>query len=187
MSIVQQARTGALDRAQLTEDMIAQLRIVLRELKCIGSQRLLRRGVSMSNLHVLSMLERHGPMTMSGIADAVDVSLSNATGLVDRMEERGLVGRERDADDRRVVRVTLTATGRAVLADIEVFQADVLGRILGELDERELGRLTRTLDDLREAVARVAAAEPELFAHNHQFHEASAGRLPATTKSPPPS
>jgi DNA-binding MarR family transcriptional regulator len=164
--------------------MIAQVRIVLREAKCLGSQRLLRRGVSMSNLHVMSMLERHGPMTMSGIADALDVSLSNATGLVDRMEERELVGRERDAEDRRVVHVALTDKGRSALSDIELYQGDVLARILDELDERQLNRLTRTLEDLRDAVARVSAAEPELFAHNHQFHDASASRAPSPPTPP---
>jgi len=178
MSTVQQERTTAdpLDRGAISAQMIAQFRVVLREMKCLGSQRLLRRGVSMSNLHVMSMLERHGPMTMSGIAEALDISLSNATGLVDRMEERGLVARVRDDADRRVVHVALTDQGRAALADIEVFQADALGRILAQLDDTQLRRLTRTLDDLRGAVTRAGDAEPDLFAHDHHFHPPTTGR-----------
>jgi DNA-binding MarR family transcriptional regulator len=183
MSTVERDRTdiapGPVDRAALTAEMIAQFRLVLRELKCLGSQRLLRRGVSMSNLHVMSMLERHGTLAMSRIAEALDVSLSNATGLVDRMEERGLVERIRDGEDRRVVRVVLTATGRSVLADLEVFQADALGRILDQLDEPQLDRLVAAFDDLRGAVGRANEADPELFAHNHQFHESGASRHPS--------
>ena len=172
--------TPPADRAALTTEMIAQFRLVLRELKCLGSQRLLRRGVSMSNLHVLSMLERHGALTMSRIAEALDVSLSNATGVVDRMEERGLVERIRDGEDRRVVHVGLTEVGRSVLSDIEVFQSDALSAILDQLDERQLDRLTTALDDLRGGVLRANEVAPDLFAHNHQFHE------PGTTRHPSP-
>ncbi len=163
--------------------MIAQVRLALRETKCLGSERLHRLGVSMSNLHVMSMLERHGPMTMSRIADALDVSLSNATGLVDRMVERGLVDRVRDEDDRRVVHVAVTERARSALAEIEVFQEDARTRIVAELDDRQLERLMRSLGDLRDAVARVSIAEPELFAHNHQFHEPPAGRAPSPART----
>ena len=44
-------------------------------------------------------------MPMSRLAEMLDVSLSNATGLIDRMEERGFVERIRVPDDRRVVLV----------------------------------------------------------------------------------
>ena len=60
-------------------------------------------GVSMTQVHVLSLLQHHGDVPMSRLADLLDVSVSNATGLIDRMEERGLVERVRVPDDRRVV------------------------------------------------------------------------------------
>ncbi len=167
--------TTPLDRETVAAQMMAQLALVLREMKCVGSQRLLRRGVSMSNLHVMSMLERHGEMTMTGIAEALDVSVSNATGLVDRMEERGLIERVRDLEDRRVVHVRLTETGRTALAEIEVFRDEALGRIIHELDDRQLASLAASLDDLRDAVARVNERDPDLFAHDHQFHHEPAG------------
>ena len=50
---------------------------------------------------------------MSRLADMLDVSLSNATGLIDRIEERGFVERIRVPSDRRIVLVRITAAGRA--------------------------------------------------------------------------
>jgi DNA-binding MarR family transcriptional regulator len=185
MSIVQAARTKpqvAPDRERLAGEMIAEFRLVLRELKCVGSQRLLRRGVSMTHLHVMSMLERHGAMPMTHLADALDVSVSNATGLVDRMEERGLVDRLRDDADRRVVRVELTAEGRTALAEIEVLQADVLGEVLDRLDDRQLARLARTLEDLRRAVARATTEAPDVFAHEHPSPDPVDGTTPASRR-----
>ena len=69
----------------------------------MGGDRMRQGRVSMTHLHILSMLDHHGELPMSRLADLLDVSLSNATGLIDRMEERGLVERVRDPDDRRVV------------------------------------------------------------------------------------
>ena len=43
----------------------------------------------MTHLHALTMLQHHGPLTMSRLAEMLDVSPSNATGIVDRLEDRG--------------------------------------------------------------------------------------------------
>jgi DNA-binding MarR family transcriptional regulator len=161
-----------LDRPAITAEMLGLFQDAFREMKCVGSQRLLRRGVSMSNLHIMSMLERHGELTMSRLAEALDVSFSNATGLVDRMEERGLVERVRVPDDRRIVIVRLTDDGRAALNDIEYVRAEMFARVVDRLDDRQLARVVAALDDVRAAIIAVAADDPELFAHNHRFHDA---------------
>jgi len=158
------------DRQAATAAMIAQFRDALRELRCMGSQRLLQRGVSMSHLYLMSMLERHGELPMSRIAELLDVSLSNATGLIDRMEERGLAERVRVSDDRRVVHVRVTDSGRRALADVEVLQDEALARVLGKLDDRQLGRLAVAVTDLQAALLAVTAEEPDLFAHHHPAH-----------------
>lgn len=160
----------SIDRRETTAQMIAQFRDMLREMRCVGSQKLVRRGVSMSHFHLMALLARHGELGMTRIADVLDVSLSTATGLIDRMEERGLVGRVRVPDDRRAVRVNLTDTGRAALADLEVLQDDVLARVLGRLEDAQIERLFAAVEDLRDAVRAVAAEDPDLFAHNHDLH-----------------
>jgi DNA-binding MarR family transcriptional regulator len=53
-----------------------------------------------------------GPKPMRHLADALKCEPSNITGLVDRMETRGLVTREPDAEDRRVKNITATDLGR---------------------------------------------------------------------------
>lgn len=152
--------------------IIADLRTMLREIRCIGSERLVRQGVSMGHFHLMSVLDRHGDMAMSRLAEVLDVSLSNATGLIDRMEERGLVARHRVADDRRVVLVGLTDGGRQALTDLELLRDDLLAHILGRLDDRQLDRVAGALDDLRAAVADAIRDEPDLLRHAHG-HEAA--------------
>ncbi len=114
--------------------IIADFRASMAELKCIGSERLVRQGISMTQLHVMHLLDHHGEMPMSRLAEMLDVSLSNGTGLIDRVEERGFVERIRVPSDRRMVMVRLTPAGRQMLDEIETVREQILRRVLDKLD-----------------------------------------------------
>ncbi len=69
-------------------------------------------SISPQEVRVLLILGRAGATAMCEIAGAVGLSMSSVTGLVDKLEEKKLVRRERSLDDRRIVRVELTEYGR---------------------------------------------------------------------------
>jgi DNA-binding MarR family transcriptional regulator len=163
-------RGATTDRQGLTDQIIAEFRSFLRELRCMGSDRMRRGGMSTAHFHILSMLDRHGDMAMSRVADALDVSLSNASGLIDRLEERGLVERIRVPDDRRIVLVRTTDDGRRMLAEAEVLKEEMVGRILGALDVDQLKRVGRALRDLETAARDVLAEDPTWLEHA-QIHQ----------------
>ncbi len=134
--------------------------------RCAGTGRLVKAGVSMTHMHVMWLLQHHGDLPMSRMADLLDVSLSNATGIVDRMEDRGLVERVRVPDDRRVVLVRIADGGLKALEEIETIKKDRLQGILGQLDPTQLERLALVLDDIRGAVAAEFGAD-DLASHDH--------------------
>jgi MarR family transcriptional regulator, organic hydroperoxide resistance regulator len=68
-------------------------------------------GLSPVQCHVLHLIEPGQPLPMSRLAAALSCDASNVTGLVDRLEARGLVARRPSPDDRRVKVLDLTATG----------------------------------------------------------------------------
>lgn len=136
----------------LKDRIIASLREMMVALKCIGSERMIKLGVSMTQVHVLSMLQRHGDVPMSRLADLIDVSLSNATGLIDRMEERGYVQRVRVPDDRRVVIVRMTDEGRRVMDDMESLREHAFRAVLDRLSMEQLGGIDQATADLRAAI-----------------------------------
>jgi DNA-binding MarR family transcriptional regulator len=129
----------------------------IRELRCATGQQLVRAGVSMTHLHLLWALERHGDMPMSQLAEVLDVSLSSATGIVDRMEERGLVDRVRVPDDRRVVLVRISDGGREVLRLTDLIKEDLMADIVRRLDDRQRERLARVMADVRDATLEILA------------------------------
>jgi DNA-binding MarR family transcriptional regulator len=148
-------------------DMIAAFR-------CAGTGRLVKAGVSMTHMHVMWLLEHHGDLPMSRMADLLDVSFSNATGIVDRMEERGLVERVRVPDDRRVVLVRIAQKGRQALEETEAVKQDRLQAVLNHLDEGQLTRAAAALDDVRAAVA--TEFGPDVFAGHDHPHPQTEGR-----------
>jgi DNA-binding MarR family transcriptional regulator len=92
------------------------------------------------------------------------VSLSNGTGLIDRVEERGFVERTRIPTDRRMVMVRLTPAGRQMLDEIETLREQFLRRVLDRLDPTQLTGLAKAMADLRDAVAATATGAD---AHHH--------------------
>jgi MarR family transcriptional regulator, organic hydroperoxide resistance regulator len=68
-------------------------------------------GLSPKQLHVLHRLAPGIELPMGALAENMYCDASNVTGIVDRLEERGLIERRPDADDRRVKRLAVTEEG----------------------------------------------------------------------------
>src|SRR3954471_4647269 len=115
----------------LIDSIVGELHRMIGSLRCAGTGRMVKAGISMTHLHILWVLEHHGELTMSRLAEMLDVSFSNATGLVDRMAERGLVDRIRVPNDRRVVLVRASEDGARIRDEIEAIKQDRLRSILG--------------------------------------------------------
>src|SRR2546427_11029424 len=67
--------------------------------------------LSLAQCHVLHLIEPDRPIPMGRIAEALACDASNVTGLIDRLESRGLVRRQPSADDRRGQVLELTPAG----------------------------------------------------------------------------
>src|SRR6478752_8165740 len=142
--------TGTPD--SIIDQIVEELHQMIGSLRCAGTGRMVKAGISMTHLHILWVLEHHGDLTMSRLAELLDVSVSNATGLIDRMEERGLVERFRVPTDRRIVVVRASAEGARIRDEIEALKQDRMRTILGRLDPSSLSRVLSAISDLRGAV-----------------------------------
>jgi DNA-binding MarR family transcriptional regulator len=164
-------------KPDLATAIIADFRATMTQLKCASSERLLREGVSMAQVHIMYTVQRHGEMTMSQLADVLDVSDSNATGLVDRMAERGFVQRERVPEDRRVVVVRVSEAGEQLLGEVDALSDEMFRSVLGRLDPSQLRGVSQAVADLRAAVEAVV----ELEAHHHPV-STTAPRSPSSLR-----
>src|SRR6059036_579749 len=88
--------------------------------------------LSPAQCHVLHLIEPDQPIPMGRLAEALACDASNVTGLVDRLESRGLVRRQPSADDRRVKALELTPAGvrlRSTVLERITKPPDSLGRL----------------------------------------------------------
>ncbi|MBN2125497.1 MAG: MarR family transcriptional regulator [Deltaproteobacteria bacterium] len=72
-------------------------------------------SVSAPQLSCLLALDEYGPMSPSRIARRIMVNSSTVTGIIDRLEQQGMVERMRISTDRRVITITLTGGGKSLV------------------------------------------------------------------------
>ena len=111
----------------------------------------LKGSLSLIHLHVLTVLEADGPLPMSRLAEMLDVSVASTTGIIGRMEERGLVERTHGEVDRRVVLVRPTDAGIAIFRDMTEHRRQSLAQLFTRLTDDELTALLTGLRAMRAA------------------------------------
>jgi DNA-binding MarR family transcriptional regulator len=121
-------------------DLAEHLRLSVTRL----ARRLRQQGgldASPTQVAALATIERHGPITLGDLAAAERVQPPTITAAVGRLEQQGLVARRPDRDDKRVVRVVVTAGGRRLLARNRSLKTAFLARRLDTLDATERATL----------------------------------------------
>ncbi len=141
------------DRQAAITEIATSLAEIARFHSCQAARRLTHDGISIAHLEILWLLEDRDAMSMGRVADMLGVALANATGLIDRMEQRGLVVRDRDDDDRRIVLVRATAAGKATLAEVDGWRSGMAADLLGRLDTDQITRILTGIREMRGALA----------------------------------
>jgi DNA-binding MarR family transcriptional regulator len=118
-------------------------------------------ALSLIHLNVLMHIRAHGAVTMTRLAEMLDVSVASATGIVDRMEKKGVVERRRNDEDRRVVEVHVTQHGEQVLDTMQSERRERLGQLLNDISTEELAALLTGLRAVRAARERMVAQSAE--------------------------
>ena len=121
-------------------ELASDLRVVIGQL--VRRLRAERRDLSLSQVTVLGLLDRAGAASISDLAAADRVRPQSMASTVAAMQEAGLVARGADPGDRRRVVITMTAAGRAALADDRArrvgWLAAAIERDLSARERREL-------------------------------------------------
>jgi DNA-binding MarR family transcriptional regulator len=137
-----------------------------------------RHDLSLVHLNVLSLLQAEGALSMRRLAESMDVSDASATGIVDRMERRGLVERHRQRDDRRVVLVRTTEAGGRVFDDMAAHRREILSAVLDELSDDEMVALLKGMQAMQTARRRVMAARDARREGSNRPPADASGRAP---------
>jgi DNA-binding MarR family transcriptional regulator len=127
-------------------------------------------------LGCLLAIREAGPVTTTWLAHQVYLSPSTVVGIVDRLEEKGLVVRQRSRSDRRQVQIGITEKGEELAASAPSLLQDTLADALKKLPEPEQVSITSSLEkvvDLMEARQIEASPVLETGSIGHSPSEAS--------------
>jgi len=117
------------------DELVDMVLAASRALVAVAARSLAAAGdeVTLPQYRALVVLAANGPQGTAELAAALAVNPSTATRMCDRLVRKGLVRRHRQAGDRRSVRITLTAPGRDLVAEVTRRRRAELARLLGAL------------------------------------------------------
>ena len=138
----------ALAREGPAQDIVQLLRRMVGRIY-VDSKRMVKRfGVTGPQALVLRALLHSGPMSSAALAKAIFVTPSNLTGIIDRLEQKGLVTRTRQATDRRVQLLALTETGGHKAESLPDPIEEKLAAGLALLDEEQAGAIRAAIEQV---------------------------------------
>jgi DNA-binding MarR family transcriptional regulator len=108
--------------------------------------------------HALAVLQVHGPLRVSDVAQRLGVDLSVASRQIASLAAEGYVERREDPQDRRAHLVAVTRPGRKVLRESHRRMVAGFTRVLESWSDDDVNALTSGLERLRDDFARLAAA-----------------------------
>lgn len=109
---------------------------------------------SKNEVFAMLLVYRKGHANMTEIADYLGVPLNTATGIISRLEKRGLVVRERDVIDKRVVTIGMNEAGREFLADQFKLLERYYQLFMGSISDEEKLVLIRLVSKFLDIVTR---------------------------------
>lgn len=112
-------------------------------------------GMTPQQYWLLRQLRRDGSLSIGELAQALGITTGSVTVACKRLEKAGLLTRERQVEDERIVRVALTEQGRAQIDELRLRKREALAQWLNVLDQHEQEELHGMVERLLEtALAR---------------------------------
>ena len=128
--------------------VLRQLRLVFNTVKGHFREVEKKTGVAGAQVWAMAVIRDRPGIGVGELAGAMDIHQSTASNLLKPLIEAGLVVSERASDDRRVLKLRVTARGLAVLRKAPGPESGVLPAALARLDVATLARLEQDLDGL---------------------------------------
>ena len=131
---------------QQAEEILATVRVLWRDLLRNPYADAEQHGMTGPQITVMACLVSKGPMTLTELSRSLGMSHSSASGIVDRLQARGLVRRTEDATDRRRTSIEVTEAVQRYVRELEVGPSGRLVEALGNATPAQRVAIKRGLD-----------------------------------------
>lgn len=111
-----------------------------------------RHGLTHAQFDIIATLGNTPGMSYKELGEKTLITKGTLTGVIERLEQKGLVERERSVDDKRSWFVRLTGAGERTFADVFPKMSEQGGKLFAHFSEADFAALERTLSDLKRAI-----------------------------------
>lgn len=136
------------DTSAYDESILRALRRIIRAVDLYSRQLSIRHSLTGPQLVCLRQLVQHGSMTPGRLAREVSLSPATISGILDRLERRGYITRNRRPEDKRQVLVSVTGRGRELTGQTPPPLHERFTRRLAELPEARQAEIHRVLGEV---------------------------------------
>ncbi len=113
-------------------------------------QELILRTSSLLEYRILKIIDENGQVTMAELAEINYVTQAWITGMIDKMENKKLVRRNRSEEDRRVIYIEITPEGKGLLAELKAVFDKTLYEHFSYVEPKEIEQLNKILGKIKE-------------------------------------
>ncbi|MCI1648821.1 MAG: MarR family transcriptional regulator [Bacteroides sp.] len=133
-----------------TTEILIQIRKIVRSIDIESKKIQKEHGVSIPQVLCLSFLHKspYYQSTQGEIRKYLNLNPSTVSGIINRLEKKGLLARLPKQGDKRIVNITLTSAGDKLLSSVPSLLHEQLSEKLQELDKNELMKIREGLDKL---------------------------------------
>ncbi len=109
-------------------------------------------GFTFPQLSVISILSKNGKQKVSDISEKMGLSDSTVSGILDRLEQKGIIERKRNKEDRRVVKIYLSKGSQEICQKYHRKREEYFAHLLKKLSEQEINDIIKGLEILNRVV-----------------------------------
>jgi MarR family transcriptional regulator, 2-MHQ and catechol-resistance regulon repressor len=149
-----ETNAGPLDDVDMWRSMASSW----KRLQHHAEKNLLHIDLNLAELRILKVLREQGSSPMNRFSAETMLSQPSITGIVDKLEERGLVERVRNLEDRREVLIAITAKGNQTFSQGMDLHRQFVEKALSALEDEEARSLVSLLQKLADASDEVVTA-----------------------------
>jgi DNA-binding MarR family transcriptional regulator len=135
-------------------DIEQMIRTLVKNYERCEQMCLAQQGVTVAQAYTLLTLPQAGQITMNELSAKMGLASSTMTRMIDQLVTKGLVQRQHDEEDRRVVWVKLTAKGQRVQHTLDRAQRELFEGSLNQISEEERARILHALKSLNDLFER---------------------------------
>jgi DNA-binding MarR family transcriptional regulator len=152
-----------MDKSKPIEDIVQLQHRLARAMRQHTPDAWLALNLTIGQLKSLFFIDFEGTTNVKKLAAALEATPPNVTGIVGRLVEQGLVSREENPEDRRMLILRTTPKAKALLAELREMEMNRMSGILMRLSPEELSVLAQSLTTL----IRAAEGSKENDDHEH--------------------